>query len=1355
LWDSVPPSVTEAWYGKLLPSFGPLGLLADDVGSSKADSNLIQAVVDTGASMTITFCRDDFISYKPLKGKHVVGGLAHGSPVVGTGIVEWHVEVNDVVVPIKLNALHVPAATQRLLDPQQLKRDLFPTMKRIEIDDSYIVIHFPQGDCICPNSKDSNLPMITICSAGSTTKGFKALTASLQLEQNQNLTASQKELLKWHFKLGHCDLKRVQRLLKTGAFGSTPLINAAANCDLNKLSLLCGSCAFGKQKRRSKTTKSNQVIDPVAKAKLLEKLLSKEVLIPGQKVSMDHFIVSSPGRLFSSRGREASDKMYKGGVIFVDHASGYVHIEPVVNFTAGKALRAKRAFEREMLSMGVTVLNYHTDNGVFTAQAYQDELAKLNQQLSLSGVGAHHQNAMAERMIGVTVAMARTMMLHAKMRWPNQVSTKLWPMALKHAQHLHNHLPGTNNVCPLDLVLRTTVPRHALKNLHVWGCPVYVLDPKLQDGGHIPKFEPRSRMGLHLGWSPMHASTVPLILNLTTGHVSPQYHVLFDDWFTTVDSSELSLDDGIDSPQWVELFNNGKFQVAFDDDDPIELDDEWLSETERLAKHQRAVQRVHSGHHSVPPTPAVDPKGAPTASPGPAPTPAPAEKLEAPTAPAPAQQAAPPAAPFAPSFVPSAPESNEPQRELPHQREQPSAPPTKSKRRTEAELLQDGLSSKPTSSTRTRPALGKFKGMVAGMIALLGNNVALQAAVSTVGQPAAQAALLGFDAVTATFDEIQPNTFMALTAASSSKARKAKGLDPDYPTYSQAMRGPDSDEWIASMLQELKTLQSMGTWTAVPRSEVASLGAKIIPTTWALRVKRDPAGNPTKKKSRWCVRGDIQKRTMDVESYSPVVQWSSVRLMLILSIVHGLQTRQVDYVNAFVQADLDKDVYVEPPQGFSHLFPEGSFLKLNKSLYGMTDAPLIFFELLKSNLQKVGFKQFQHIDPCLFVHKKAICLTYVDDCLWFGKDGAALDALIQQMQKAGMDLTVESNDVSAFLGIQFTRKGETIELKQVGLINKIIETTGMKDCNPDTVPAAPKPLGKDPNGEPFDEPWSYRSVVGQLLYLAGNSRPDIAFAVHQAARFSHDPKKSHGVAIKRIVRYLQGTKDKGMVFKPTGDWKIDCWVDADFCGLWGSEDPDDPIVTKSRTGYIITLAGCPLLWVSKLQTETSVSTMMAEYVALSAAMRDLLPLKRLVKTVAKVVTGDDNVKVVTKSDVFEDNNGALTVATLPKITPQSKFFAVKLHFFKEHVKTDTNPHGEVVIQKIETTKQLADIMTKGLVAEKFKPLRDALMGWDLNEEGKPKLLANSPSSKLHSRGSVGDVNEPSVLLALVCSACHV
>jgi hypothetical protein len=447
---------------------------------------------------------------------------------------------------------------------------------------------------------------------------------------------------------------------------------------------------------------------------------------------------------------------------------------------------------------------------------------------------------------------------------------------------------------------------------------------------------------------------------------------------------------------------------------------------------------------------------------------------------------------------------------------------------------------------------------------------------------------------------------------------------------------------------------------------------------------------------------------------------------LILSIIHGLHTRQVDYVNAFAQAPIDRPVFVELPEGFQHANNEPCVLCRKKSVYGMGNSPLLFFELLKSNLEAIGFKQYKHIDPCLFIHKKAICLTYVDDCLWFGKDEAALDSLIDRMKtERKMNLKVESNDVSAFLGIQFTRRGDTIELKQTGLLEKILEDAGMQDCNSELTPAVDKALGKDPNGAPFNELWSYRSIVGKLLYLAGNSRPDIAFAVHQVARFSHDPKQSHAVAIKRILRYLQGTKDRGMVMRPTGEWLIECHVDADFSGLWGSEDPNDPISAKSRTGYVLSLAGCPLMWVSKLQTETSVSTMMAEYVALSTAMRDMLPLKAMVEAVAKAVTGDDTVDVVCKSDVWEDNNGALTVATMPKITPQSKFFNVKLHFFKEHVATEQHPDRPVRIQKIDTEEQLGDIMTKGLVYDKFRPLRDRLMGWDLDPRSPPRKHLHS------------------------------
>ena len=257
------------------------------------------------------------------------------------------------------------------------------------------------------------------------------------------------------------------------------------------------------------------------------------------------------------------DKKFKGGVIFVDHASGYVFVEPVVNFTAGEALRAKQTFESELTLMGITVVNYHTDNGVFTAAEYQDEIAKMDQTMTLSGVGAHHQNVVAQHAIGTVMGIARTMMLHAKMHWPKEVSTALWPMVAKQAQFLVNHVPNLNNVCPLDVLLKTVVPRDALKNQHVWGEPTYVLDPCLQDGHKIPKFEPRARCGLYLRWLSRHVSTVPLVLNLTTGTILPQFHVVIDDWLTSVSSDAKETDEPLDDKVWTKLLMDHQVDIYF------------------------------------------------------------------------------------------------------------------------------------------------------------------------------------------------------------------------------------------------------------------------------------------------------------------------------------------------------------------------------------------------------------------------------------------------------------------------------------------------------------------------------------------------------------------------------------------------------------------------------------------------------------------------------------------------------------------------------------------------------------------------------------------------------------------------
>ena len=134
----------------------------------------------------------------------------------------------------------------------------------------------------------------------------------------------------------------------------------------------------------------------------------------------------------------------------------------------------------------------------------------------------------------------------------------------------------------------------------------------------------------------------------------------------------------------------------------------------------------------------------------------------------------------------------------------------------------------------------------------------------------------------------------------------------------------------------------------------------------------------------------------------------------------------------------------------------------------------------------------------------------------------------------------------------------------------------MENSNSVSTPSSTVPLGIDADGDNFDEEWKYATVVGMRMYLAQNSRPNIAYAVHQCARFTHAPKSSHATGIKRILRYLQGTKDKGLIMNPSTKFQVDSYVNEDFAGLWNVEPDQDPVCVKSRTGYLIMFMGYPL-----------------------------------------------------------------------------------------------------------------------------------------------------------------------------------
>jgi hypothetical protein len=243
-----------------------------------------------------------------------------------------------------------------------------------------------------------------------------------------------------------------------------------------------------------------------------------------------------------------------------------------------------------------------------------------------------------------------------------------------------------------------------------------------------------------------------------------------------------------------------------------------------------------------------------------------------------------------------------------------------------------------------------------------------------------------------------------------------------------------------------------------------------------------------------------------------------------------------------------------------------------------------------------------------------------------------------------------------------------LEMKQEGLIARVIEAMGLDAgmINPKWTPAEAAPLIKDSEGAPATGAFSYSSVVGMLLYLSGHTRPDIAYAVNCAARYMFCPKKSHEEALKRIGRYLKATSTRGLVINPTSDvLKIDAYPDADFAGMYGYEKHDDPSCVKSRTDYVINVSNCPVLWQSKLQTETATSTMEAEVVAIAHCARELIPIMQMVEFLGPAV----NLPVdITSMHVciHEDNAGALILAdTLPpQYTPRSKHYHIKTIWFR-------------------------------------------------------------------------------------------
>ena len=207
------------------------------------------------------------------------------------------------------------------------------------------------------------------------------------------------------------------------------------------------------------------------------------------------------------------------------------------------------------------------------------------------------------------MSIARTMMLHSAIHWPDVVDASLWPMAVTHATFLHNHVPDlVSGLCPIDIFTKTRWEQCKYHDLHVWDCPVYVLEKAISDGKKIPRWKPKSTRCINMGLSKKHASTVPMVLNPETGYITPQFHIVFDDWFATVATNVDALPD-FNSNRWARLFGDARFQFPFDETEEVESEHARLdSETaEAVCNNEVAVSEAMDNATAVQPLPMPPP----------------------------------------------------------------------------------------------------------------------------------------------------------------------------------------------------------------------------------------------------------------------------------------------------------------------------------------------------------------------------------------------------------------------------------------------------------------------------------------------------------------------------------------------------------------------------------------------------------------------------------------------------------------------------------------------------------------------------------------------------------------------------
>ena len=509
--------------------------------------------------------------------------------------------------------------------------------------------------------------------------------------------------------------------------------------------------------------------------------------------------------------------------------------------------------------------------------------------------------------------------------------------------------------------------------------------------------------------------------------------------------------------------------------------------------------------------------------------------------------------------------------------------------------------------------------------------------------------------------------------------------DMDPEVYEEAA---ESEDWRAAMREEFSSLLQNETWETCERRDAHKTGKHAIGCKWVYKTKTNADGS-LRYKARLVIRGYEQVPGEDFdETFAPVARLETFRIILALAATNRLHIHQMDVVTAFLNPDIDGEVYMELPPGIenSWLWPEranrqktshDTIRRLLKALYGLKQAPHLWFKHIDAFLRSLGFCPSDN-DGNLYIAHDVWILLYVDDLLIVSQSEQRIAEIKQQLhdQYRMTDLGVAKQ----FLGLEIHYSDDRIYLRQRRYAQKVLRRFQMFDAYPHATPLDPGTrLTKATKGDQLVDPKEYQALTGSLMYLMRATRPDLAFTVSALAKHNSKPTHEHLQAAKHALRYLKGTVDMALVYQRNGSAAITGYTDSDWAG-----DLDD---RKSTSGFVFKLSGAAVTWSSRKQSLVAQSSTEAEYIGCSEAAREAVWLRRLL--------GDLQAKSQeTPITLHADNQGSIKLTENTRFHGRTKHIEIRYHFVRE-----AHQNGAIRLTYLPTAAMTADILTKSLPKE--------------------------------------------------------